>query len=211
MSEYDETKDIPAVPPLQALPDGADTTGSAGSTGSTGSTDSADSAATTGTTGSTDAKDGTATMNTTEERDTPERPGLDLLHDTQPVPTGASTTTAIPVYPSLPPAYTLDDPTPDVAAVTTTPGPSAPIGRAAADPAPPQPSRTSRAPRVRTVTFGLVILAISVISLVALMTDARIDGGVVGLGLLIGAGAALVAGGISAAMREARGGPGAVR
>ena len=72
-------------------------------------------------------------------------------------------------------------------------------------------TRIRRPLRVRTVVFGLVMLTISVISLVALLTEVHVDSGVVGLGLLIGAGAALVAGGVAAAVREAKGGPGAVR
>jgi hypothetical protein len=151
------------------------------------------------------------THDMTADRDHTPSPGLDLLHETQPVPAGVSTTTAMPAYPTLPAAYTLDDDGPDAADLTT---PGGPPNAAVASSAPTAPStlaRTPRTPRVRTVTFGLVILAISVISLVALMTDVRIDGGVVGLGLLIGAGVALVAGGIAAARREARGGPGAVR
>lgn len=137
-------------------------------------------------------------------------PGLDLpAQDTQPVSAGASATAALPAYPTLPAAYTREDDSPSAVQAPAVQGPAvqAPAVQA---PAVQAPERIRRLLRVRTVTFGLVMLAISVISLVALLTDVRIDGGVVGLGLLIGAGAALVAGGIAAAAREARGGPGAV-
>jgi hypothetical protein len=65
--------------------------------------------------------------------------------------------------------------------------------------------------RIRTLTFGLLLLAISALCQVAVLTSLRIDPGAVGLTLLIGTGAALVAGGVASARREARGGPGAVR
>jgi hypothetical protein len=68
-----------------------------------------------------------------------------------------------------------------------------------------------RGVRVRTVVFGLVMVALAVLSLVAMLTDVRLDGSVVGLVLLVGAGAALVGGGIASAVREARGGPGSGR
>jgi hypothetical protein len=104
----------------------------------------------------------------------------------------------LPAHPTLPSHYTMDD--------DPAPAPDAPDTTPVAVTAP----RVRRTPRVRTVVFGLVMLAISVVSLVALMTDVQVDSGVVGLGLLIGAGAALVAGGAAAAVRESRGGPGAV-
>ena len=73
------------------------------------------------------------------------------------------------------------------------------------------PDQARRSPRVRTIVFGLVLLAISVFSLLALLADVRVDAGVLGLALLIGAGTALVAGGVTAAIREAKDGPGAGR
>jgi hypothetical protein len=69
--------------------------------------------------------------------------------------------------------------------------------------------RPGRGIRVRTVVFGLVLLAISASVLVALLTTARVDATAVAFVVLIGAGAALLAGGVAAAVREARGGPGA--
>ncbi len=70
------------------------------------------------------------------------------------------------------------------------------------------PVRVRRPVRVRTVVFGLVMLAISALSLITLLTDVHVNATAVGLTLMIGAGAALVAGGVAAAVREARGGPG---
>jgi len=70
------------------------------------------------------------------------------------------------------------------------------------------PARQRRGVRMRTMVFGLVLLVISVSVLVTLLTTARVDATAVTLVILIGAGAALVAGGLAAAVREARGGPG---
>jgi hypothetical protein len=70
------------------------------------------------------------------------------------------------------------------------------------------PARQRRGVRMRTVVFGLVLLVVSVSVLVTLLTTARVDATAVTLVILIGAGAALVAGGLAAAVREARGGPG---
>ena len=63
--------------------------------------------------------------------------------------------------------------------------------------------------RVRTVVMGLIAMAVSASVLVGSLTQARLDGALLTLVVLIGAGAALLAGGIAAAVREARGGPGA--
>lgn len=156
------------------------------------------------------------TRNETVPADT--QPGLDLstqhvapgtTQDTQPVTTAGATIS----YPTLPPQFTLDDDGPDAADAADARGTVQTDARPdvqAAGAVAAQP-RVKRSLRVRTAVFGLVMLAISVVSLVALLTDVRVDGGIVGLGLLIGAGAALVAGGVAAAMREARGGPGATR
>lgn len=62
--------------------------------------------------------------------------------------------------------------------------------------------------RIRTVVFGLVLLAIAGVSLLAALTEVRVDGAGVLLVLLVGAGLALLGGGIAAAAKEARGGPG---
>jgi hypothetical protein len=66
-----------------------------------------------------------------------------------------------------------------------------------------------RGVRVRTVVLGLAAMAASASVLVGALTHARLDGTVLTLAVMIGAGAALLAGGIAAAVREARGGPGA--
>ena len=66
-----------------------------------------------------------------------------------------------------------------------------------------------RGVRVRTVVVGLVAMAVSASVLVGSLTQARLDSTVLTLIVLIGAGVALLAGGIAAAVREARGGPGA--
>lgn len=127
--------------------------------------------------------------------------------DTQTVVPAAPTAslTGLPAHPTLPAHYTMAD-------VSSAPDAPATAAETSPEATPPAPApRVRRSPRVRTVVFGLVMLAISVVSLVALMTDIQVDGSVVGLGLLIGAGAALVAGGAAAAVREARGGPGAAR
>ncbi|HEX2805362.1 MAG TPA: hypothetical protein VHN80_04255 [Kineosporiaceae bacterium] len=74
-----------------------------------------------------------------------------------------------------------------------------------------EPASGRRGIRVRTVVFGAVMLVISIVTLVALTTGVRVDGAAIGLTLLLGAGAILVAGGAASAVREARGGPGAGR
>jgi len=50
----------------------------------------------------------------------------------------------------------------------------------------------------------VVMLVISGASLVSLLTGQHVDTGVVGLALLVGAGAALLAGGLSAAIDDVR-------
>lgn len=66
------------------------------------------------------------------------------------------------------------------------------------------PPRVRRRPVVGTIVFGLVMLTISAVSLLGLLTDITPDVGLVGLGLLIGAGLAMVAGGLASVFREAR-------
>ena len=68
-----------------------------------------------------------------------------------------------------------------------------------------------RGVRIGTIVFGTVMLVISVVCLLALTTSVQVDGTAIGLALLLGAGATLVAGGAASAVREARGGPGAAR
>lgn len=66
--------------------------------------------------------------------------------------------------------------------------------------------RPQRGIRVRTLVFGLVLLAISASVLVTLLTTVQVDATTVTLVMLIGAGAALLAGGLVAAIRETRSG-----
>lgn len=78
-------------------------------------------------------------------------------------------------------------------------------GPAAGAPAPvPVVEPVRRGVRVRTVVFGLVMLAVAVLSLLSVLTSVRLQGGVLALGILVGAGAALVLGGLTAAVRDVR-------
>jgi len=67
----------------------------------------------------------------------------------------------------------------------------------------PEP-RMPRGIRMRTVVLGLVLLAISVTSLLRVLTDVRIDDSLVLLILLVVAGALLLGAGVASAAREAR-------
>jgi hypothetical protein len=92
-------------------------------------------------------------------------------------------------------------------ATEAAPGPMPPTQAPVAPPPPaaaPDKAAIRRGIRVRTIVFGLVMLVISGTSLVSLLTGARVDAGVVVLGVLIGAGAALLIGGLSAAVRDIR-------
>jgi hypothetical protein len=68
---------------------------------------------------------------------------------------------------------------------------------------PPQPL-ARRYPRMRTLVLGLVLAAVSVTTLVQLLTDVNVDGGAVALAVIIVAGVLLVAGGVASATRDAR-------
>jgi hypothetical protein len=101
---------------------------------------------------------------------------------------------------------------------TSGPATAAPSGHATAAPSEqaPQATRatqavvgTDQAPerrevRIRTVVFGLVALAVSVASLIGTVSPTRLNAGLLGLWLLIGAGAALLLGGLFAAVRDIR-------
>ncbi|MHA7261989.1 hypothetical protein ACX80W_02175 [Arthrobacter sp. TMN-37] len=63
-------------------------------------------------------------------------------------------------------------------------------------------SAASRRVRTGTVVWGAVILVVAALILTSLLTGIRFDLGIVLLGLLIGAGIALVVGGISSMMRR---------
>jgi hypothetical protein len=61
--------------------------------------------------------------------------------------------------------------------------------------------------RLRTVVFGLVLLAVAASTLAGSLTGARISPSLVAVAVLVGAGFVLVAGGLSAALRESAGRP----
>jgi hypothetical protein len=70
----------------------------------------------------------------------------------------------------------------------------------------PAPGRAARGIRMRTVVLGLVLLAVSVTSLLRVLTDVHVDDSLVVLVLLVVAGALLLGGGVASAAREARAG-----
>jgi hypothetical protein len=102
--------------------------------------------------------------------------------------------------PPDPVTTSLLDPTPTQAYPSH--APVAPAG-------PERPAPAGRTPRIRTLVFGLVMLVVAGTVLAATIADLRVDGGALVLGVLVLAGVALLAGGIAAAAKEARGGPGA--
>jgi hypothetical protein len=69
------------------------------------------------------------------------------------------------------------------------------------------PASTRRPMRLRTVVFGLVLLAVAGLSLVGALTEIRLSPALVAVAILVGAGFVLVAGGLSAALRESSGRP----
>ncbi len=80
------------------------------------------------------------------------------------------------------------------------PNPEAPF-----QPLPPRPfTRGGRPVRSRTVIFGLVALAISVTQALTILTSIRVDGATLTLVVLLGTGAALLAAGITTAIKESR-------
>lgn len=66
----------------------------------------------------------------------------------------------------------------------------------------PEPEPTRRPARVGTIVWGLVLATVGALILAVQLTDIRLDAGVVLLGLLIGAGAALVLGGLVSVRRR---------
>lgn len=122
--------------------------------------------------------------------------------------TASDSLTAVPSAPVLPPRYTLaDDQADDQVDDGTGGGPASlgPVPGATTPPSGPAvPKRVRPGIRVRTVVLGLVVLAISATSLVSELTGIRVNGGAVALTLLIGAGAALVCGGLATALKETR-------
>lgn len=68
----------------------------------------------------------------------------------------------------------------------------------------PDPDPERRPLRVGTIVWGLVLAAAGALILAVQLTGVRLDAGVVLLGLLIGAGAALVIGGLLAVLGKNR-------
>jgi hypothetical protein len=106
---------------------------------------------------------------------------------------------------------TTDDTRPDVpldVPLEPEPGSTAVTSSLVASPAAPPPVRSQpvarRSPRMRTLVLGLVLAAVSVTTLVHLLTDVNVDGGAVALGVILVAGVLLVAGGVASATRDAR-------
>jgi len=118
---------------------------------------------------------------------------------------GATAPPTLPVPSTPPPVSEPPVSQPPVGAPseeTRVPAPTAATGPPAATV--DRPVRVRRGIRVRTMVFGVVMLVISGASLVALLTKVHVDGGIVGLALLVGAGAALLLGGLSAAINDVR-------
>lgn len=57
-----------------------------------------------------------------------------------------------------------------------------------------------RGMRVGTIVWGLVLISLAALLLAVRLTDIRLDAGLVALGLIIGAGTALVVGGLLSAL-----------
>jgi len=113
-----------------------------------------------------------------------------------------------PTAPAAPP--TADAPpradTPPAAVAPPAPV-AAPASVASSPDAPPEPTGwAARGVRMRTVVLGLVLLAVSVTSLLRVLTDVHVDDSLVALVLLVVAGALLLGGGVASAAREARAG-----
>jgi hypothetical protein len=93
-----------------------------------------------------------------------------------------------------PPRSVLDPPT-----VLTPPAPTTGLDAVGAG----SPAR--RPMRLRTVVFGLVLLTVSVLTLLGSVAGIRLSVPMVAVVILVGAGFVLVAGGLSAALRESAG------
>ncbi|WP_026549144.1 hypothetical protein [Arthrobacter sp. Br18] len=65
-----------------------------------------------------------------------------------------------------------------------------------------QSTSSPRRPRAGTIVWGAVILVIGSLVLLNQLTDLRFDAGIVLMGLLVGAGAALVVGGALSMVRK---------
>ena len=71
------------------------------------------------------------------------------------------------------------------------PEPAAPEPQPPADAADATSGHSYRGPRMGTVVFGMVLMAIAVTTLIAHLTDVRVDPGAVGLGVMLAAGVLL--------------------
>jgi len=114
---------------------------------------------------------------------------------------GDSPSPTLPV-PSTPPTQSAT--VPPAASPSVTSPPAISVETAGGGCADGAGERHRRGVRIRTVVFGLVMLAISVAGLLDVLTSLRVDGAVIGLALLVGAGAALLLGGLAAALRDVR-------
>lgn len=74
-------------------------------------------------------------------------------------------------------------------------------------PAPGNPAHTARA-RVGTVVWGLIVLALATLIIISKLGLVALNGNYVLIGLMIGAGAALVVGGLVSARSRKDGRPG---
>ncbi|MER2134123.1 MAG: hypothetical protein ABS910_05520 [Arthrobacter sp.] len=81
---------------------------------------------------------------------------------------------------------------------------SAAVGAPSEDGYLPEPEPEHRPLRVGTIVWGLVLAVIGALILTVQLTGVRLDTGMVVLGLLIGAGAALVIGGLLAVLGKNR-------
>lgn len=68
----------------------------------------------------------------------------------------------------------------------------------------PEPETEHRPLRVGTIVWGLVLAALGGLILAVQLTEIRLDAGLVLLGVLIGAGAALVIGGLISVLGRSR-------
>src|SRR3954454_5393440 len=188
---------------------------------STHPADTADTAHTVDTTADAapDASDATDATEVTEVTDATAAFTPDSTSDTRPDTTPDATPGARPeivdAVEDTRPQTPLDLPEltypPDTTAALPTVGyapepapPAAGAGSPGVEPFDPSPRR--RGPRMRTVVLGLVLAAVSVTSLVRLLTAVHVDDGAVGLPVLIVAGLLLLGGALLAAARDARDG-----
>lgn len=71
----------------------------------------------------------------------------------------------------------------------------------------PQEPAREQGPRVGTVVWGLVVMALAALIVISKLGLVALDGNLVLIGLMIGAGAALIIGGLVSAGTRKRNGP----